>query len=378
MDNEQPSPSRLHQYVRVKEWLKHEFQSYALNTQLPSDRRLAARLSVSFLTVNRAMRELADEGYLVRRPREGTFLAARESPVIRDGAKSRRGEVVFALPDHFSFGYWWRLKLAQEQAVKAGLMLTEYRIHPDTTYEELLAFLRSRPHLRGTIIFPVPGAVRRDLFRALDSLAHPVVLLELCPFVSMGSNVYAIAGDAYQDGYVKVQYLAQRGHRAIGYLANEPASASSPQAFSGMKQALRDHGLLLRDLKRQPPVIRAWGNSWEAGYRQARALLARHAVTAIVCDSSPGAMGCMRALWELGKRVPGDVSVIATELHPDTEANLVPPLTTVGSDLAAEIAHAFAIIAGNLPPGKTITMPVAVRERQSVAEVVSRKSRARR
>ena len=51
-----PAGAHLPRYLRVKEWLKREFQSYALDTQLPSDRRLAEQLSVSFLTVNRAMR----------------------------------------------------------------------------------------------------------------------------------------------------------------------------------------------------------------------------------------------------------------------------------------------------------------------------------
>ena len=43
--------------------------------QLPSEHELVSSLQVSRMTVNRALRELASEGYLTRVPGVGTFVA---------------------------------------------------------------------------------------------------------------------------------------------------------------------------------------------------------------------------------------------------------------------------------------------------------------
>ncbi len=64
-------------YLQVKHYLLAQIQSGAwrVHERLPSEHALTAQFGVSRMTVNRAVRELADEGRLVRLQGVGTFVA---------------------------------------------------------------------------------------------------------------------------------------------------------------------------------------------------------------------------------------------------------------------------------------------------------------
>lgn len=70
-------PGTLPPYARIKEELKRALARgrYPPGTRMPSEAELVARFKVSRMTVNRALRELADEGLVVRVQGAGTFAA---------------------------------------------------------------------------------------------------------------------------------------------------------------------------------------------------------------------------------------------------------------------------------------------------------------
>ncbi len=68
-------------YKRLKSFITKQIESgtWLPSHQLPSENELVADLKVSRMTVNRALRELATEGYLTRVPGVGTFVAEIQS-----------------------------------------------------------------------------------------------------------------------------------------------------------------------------------------------------------------------------------------------------------------------------------------------------------
>lgn len=74
-------PTRLStaRYEQVKEHVLRRIASGSLKVadRVPSENELVSRLKVSRMTANRALRELANEGYLVRIAGVGTFVAER-------------------------------------------------------------------------------------------------------------------------------------------------------------------------------------------------------------------------------------------------------------------------------------------------------------
>ena len=71
--------------------------------------------------------------------------------------------------------------------------------------------------------------------------------------------------------------------------------------------------------------------SAESGYDAGRRLAADPGVTAVFCANDEMAVGVVRALFEAGRRVPDDVSVVGFDDIP-LAGYLWPPLTTVVHD----------------------------------------------
>lgn len=74
VDRRLPTPC----YSQVAQGIQRQIESGELNagTRLPNEQQLAARFGVHWLTVHRALQELAKGGWLDRRPRHGTRVAA--------------------------------------------------------------------------------------------------------------------------------------------------------------------------------------------------------------------------------------------------------------------------------------------------------------
>ena len=72
----QPSPL----YRQVKDYIIQQIESGAWppDSRIPSENQIVERLGISRMTVNRALREMADEGRLIRLQGVGTFVSPRK------------------------------------------------------------------------------------------------------------------------------------------------------------------------------------------------------------------------------------------------------------------------------------------------------------
>ncbi|WP_028025489.1 histidine utilization repressor [Enterovibrio calviensis] len=73
-------------YQQIKDFLiqKIESKEWAVGAKVPTEAALCDQFSVSRMTVNKAVRDLVNEGWLERTPRLGTFVCQRkvESPLM--------------------------------------------------------------------------------------------------------------------------------------------------------------------------------------------------------------------------------------------------------------------------------------------------------
>ena len=100
------------------------------------------------------------------------------------------------------------------------------------------------------------------------------------------------------------RHLVDLGHTAIGHLAGPEPWFDAIERVRGWRAELSDHHL------RPGPLLRG---DWtaESGYRFGRQLLRRkNRPTAICVANDLMAIGAIRALYEAGVGVPGDVSII--------------------------------------------------------------------
>lgn len=127
--------------------------------------------------------------------------------------------------------------------------------------------------------------------------------------------------------------LIQLGHRRIGLINGDDTQTFAIFRERGMRRALGLAGLEL-----PPALVASAAMTEENGYRATRRLLERdERPTAIVCSSLIMTLGVMRALGDLGLKVPGDISLVA---HDDVFPWLRPehfavPLSTTRSSIRA-------------------------------------------
>lgn len=130
-----------------------------------------------------------------------------------------------------------------------------------------------------------------------------------------------VAIDQVQAGRIATEHLLALGHTTVWHLGGPTAWNDAAGRTTGWAQALQDAG------RQVPPVL--YGDwSAESGYRNGLVLGRLPDVTAVFVGSDEMAFGLIRALADLGRRVPEDVSVVAMD-DIALAQYCSPPLTTV-------------------------------------------------
>ncbi|MEV4169164.1 LacI family DNA-binding transcriptional regulator [Nonomuraea sp. NPDC049709] len=146
---------------------------------------------------------------------------------------------------------------------------------------------------------------------------------------------------------------------ASGELLAGGASGGQPVAggrLAGWRDALREAGAEI-------PEVLACGWDVRSAYAAGQRLAAAPDVTAILCGNDDIAQGVRRALYDAGKDVPGDVSIVGFDDIPGS-AYWTPALTTVRMDFAglgrACFRAAVAELTGQPQPELALTPPTLV------------------
>ncbi|MGN0140711.1 MAG: LacI family DNA-binding transcriptional regulator [Roseburia sp.] len=119
-------------------------------------------------------------------------------------------------------------------------------------------------------------------------------------------NLSSVATDDVEAGKCAVGALLDAGHRAIGILGGDLANSyTSRQRFLGCEQGVKERGLHVELCYEKARF------SYESAYQGARRLMEQEkGLTAIFAMSDIMAVGAVRALFDMGFRVPEDVSVV--------------------------------------------------------------------
>jgi DNA-binding LacI/PurR family transcriptional regulator len=150
-------------------------------------------------------------------------------------------------------------------------------------------------------------------------------------------------------------YLLELGHDTVWHVAGPRDWDAAEKRLNGWRSALRAAGV-------RPPRVLYGDWSAASGYEQGRKLAARDDVSAIFAANDHMAMGILRAFYEAGRTIPGDVSVVGFDDVPEAEYQMV-PLTTVAVD-ADEVAQRILaellrMIEGGKPPADAVSLPGA-------------------
>jgi len=176
---------------------------------------------------------------------------------------------------------------------------------------------------------------------------------------------HCVGFDNRAAGRTIAEHLLRLGHRQIGVITGIlRGNDRATDRLHGIRTAVADAGIALPDSR----IVEA-PYSLDAGGRALDSLLAREAVTAVVCGNDVLATGAILQAQRRGLRVPRDLSV--TGLDDMAFATVISPaLTTVRFPIAqigVEAArHLLQQLAGAVPP-RCIELPLELVVRESTA-----------
>ncbi len=184
-----------------------------------------------------------------------------------------------------------------------------------------------------------------EFFQAeFGHITVPCVLLTNSAGELSFPNLSSLTTDDSEAAYRVVRYLADRGHRHIGLLGgNWSCTQISYRRVQGCQRAFDE-----LDLPFEARLCEPCRYSLPDAYDTTKRLLARcPELTALFCISDVMAMGAIRAIRDLGRRVPEDISVVGYDGIPLSQFS-VPRLTTVRQDTQQLARQGVDVLLSNI------------------------------
>lgn len=337
MSSEQSKPM----YEKIVEALRGRIVEgkYKAGDRVPSEKELGEEYKVSRITSKKALELLAGEGYIVRQPGRGSFVS--EKPPLQAGGRQpqhpllphqgkKTGKLLIGLViTDFADSYGTGLIYGMEEASREQdcyLVLRRTFGIPSIEEEAIKGLLELG--VDGLIIFPAQGEYFNAEILKLVINQFPFVLVDRhLKGISAGSISTDNAGAAREG----TNYLFELGHKSIAFLTPPPADTTAiEERIEGFIQAHAEKGVMvdrdlwLEDIASTLPQANTEENRLEDIRRIIGHLRKHPHITAVFATEYNIGQLAMEAAREMGRSVPGDLSVLCFDC-PETNGRF--PLT---------------------------------------------------
>ncbi|WP_211352372.1 LacI family DNA-binding transcriptional regulator [Nocardioides albertanoniae] len=319
--------------------------SDTLTTQLrtPAMADVARLAGVSAQTVSRALRDHphvqpATRAKVLDAVRQLGYRRNNAARALSSGRSHTIGVVMHQTAAYSSGSFSLGVERAAREAGYAISTVTAASVSPEAV-EAALAQVIDQGVDGLVLTLPMIGTTPRidELTRDLPTVATDG---------SRTPDAEVVAIDQRQIGALATQHLLDLGHETVWHVAGQAAWLESVRREEGWRATLVDAG-------REPPPILTGDWSAASGY-QAGLILGRiPEASAVFVAGDEMAFGLLRALHELGRTVPDDISVVGVD-DIRLAAYATPPLTTVAQPFdqvgAAAVNHLIGLIDGVSEP----------------------------
>jgi DNA-binding LacI/PurR family transcriptional regulator len=220
-----------------------------------------------------------------------------------------------------------------------------------------------RQGVDGILVNVGRDGIASELDRRLTDV--PIVAVEDTP----EARVPIVAVDQVAASAAATRLLLDLGHRSVAHIAGPDDWPSARRRIEGWRTTLEAAAV---------PVPRPLSGDWSvaSGYELGRRLAEDRDVTAIFAANDEMALGVMRAMFEAGREVPRDVSIIGFD-DVTFARYLTPSLTTIRQDFEEigqrSVDMLLDAIHGHGDTGgrAAITLELVVRESTARRELTS-------
>lgn len=243
-------------------------------------------------------------------------------------------------------------------------------------YDVLIKGIRSGESCRDWILKRnLDGAIflgnySEVLSEEMQGLGKRLVLVDC---YDEGTQIHSTIGiDDESGGYLAAKHLLENGHRIIALVAsNVNLDGPIRRRYLGYKKAMEEFGITQTD-----DLILLDELSFDGGYRIGKKLLKRNDITAAFAVGDVMAFGILKAMYEVGKQIPEDLSIVGFDNTKGCEYSK-PALTSVDQpvyDRGRMAVEALAAAIQEENPTLTHkTLPVSLKIRNSVAPLAAGK-----
>lgn len=314
---------------KIKLYLLNEIKEGRINPgeKIPSEEELAKKFNVSRMTAREGVLELINEGYLFRVFGKGTFV--RED---LEEKKLIKKKIVIKVPNLKNSFYYEIISGAEIIFTHRGY---EFKIltDRDSQIEEkgiLEKFLKEKED--GLLL--ISSYYTHTNLHLLKKLSEKIPMVVVDVKIP-GLNVDTVVSDDFKGGYMITKHLIELGYKKILHLSGPIGDSSADERRDGYVECMKENGL--------KPEIRYTKWSLEEGYFETKKVfLNRNDIEAVFCCNDEVAIGCYRALKEIGIKIPEEVG-IAGYGNMDIGKVIEVPFTTVDQS-----PEEMGEIAGNL------------------------------
>jgi DNA-binding LacI/PurR family transcriptional regulator len=196
------------------------------------------------------------------------------------------------------------------------------------------------------VIAPVRAAVEAVHGQSLDV---PLVMVE----TSDRTDDLTVVVDQVAGARMATRHLLDLGHLTVLHVRGPETWVEADARARGWLAELAQARAVIPDV-----LTGDW--SAASGYAAGLEIARRRDVTAVFAANDQMSLGIMRALYEAGRSVPADISIVGFDDMPEAEYFHV-PLTTVRQDFAEVggrcIERLLALIDGRTAPMRTAIQP---------------------
>jgi LacI family transcriptional regulator len=279
------------------------------------------------LSVSTVSRVLSNKNYVKEHTRDKVLEAARllnYSPNImaRSLKKGRSHTIALMIPSIQNMIFPDLTRGVEDTARKNGYMVilcnTDEDINAEKSYINTL-----RPRLiDGFIITSMkPNSIH---FQQLRKENFPIVLA----LRAYDNSIDAVVVNNNWAAYNAVQYLIERGHRKIAITLGNTELTLYNERYKGYKQALEKNSIPLDEKL----VFRERSNAGNFYYLVKAMIESGVVPDAVFATTDAQAITVMRAIYDCGYRIPGDISIVGFD-NVELSSLVEPPLSTVSQPL---------------------------------------------
>jgi DNA-binding LacI/PurR family transcriptional regulator len=294
---------------------------YKAGARLPSEGELSRRFAVSRMTVVKAMRELQQQGLVVRRVGSGTYAAPQAEKgnglfglLIPELGETEIFEPICQGMAQFSYArqhslLWGTLNSGDKKEQVAEELCHQYiKRGVSGVFFAPLELTRSKDRINHKIL------------AALDRAQIPVVLLDRCVSPYPLRSRYDLVGiENRRTAYIATEHLINQGATRIAFFGKEFSASTVDARIAGYREALTAHGqncaedLVFRGDPSDDVLIAS--------------ILTKHKPDAFLAANDHTAANLMQGLLRLGRSIPDEIRIVGID---DVRyASLLPiPLTT--------------------------------------------------